>query len=107
MRLAALIRCGKLCERCSAKKCHDNAGVEIECPTCRGAGCEHCQNGYWMVNGCPQDHIRQLYTAIRLADLFSKGLLPVAGGVLDQAASFIEFARQLEYEDNLAKRNDG
>jgi len=39
-----------------------------------------------------------------LIELFKKGLPPVAGGSLDQAAWFIEAAATLEREDNLAKQ---
>jgi hypothetical protein len=40
---------------------------------------------------------------VSLADLFEKGVLPVAGGALDQSASFIEAARFLSVEDAIHK----
>lgn len=43
-----------------------------------------------------------------LIDLFEKGLPPVTGGVLDQAAWFIEASKVFANEEILAKaENDG
>ncbi len=41
--------------------------------------------------------------AIELMDLYAKGLPPVAGGTLDQAAWFIRAARYSEHQENLIK----
>jgi len=40
---------------------------------------------------------------IELVDLFDEGLPPVAGGALDQAASFLEAARRFKTEEQRAK----
>lgn len=49
---------------------------------------------------CPYSYIdTDLASAIQLADLFEKGIPPVAGGVLDQAKQFIDFCRQ-HWADN-------
>jgi len=37
-----------------------------------------------------------MYQFIQLADLFGKGILPTAGGALDQSASFIEAVQFFE-----------
>lgn len=106
MRAAAFIRCGKLCGKCSLKHCADDKDIELKCPICNGHGCEHCKGGWFEVPGCVQRFVSPMLPAIRMADAYHKGFLPVAGGVLDQSASFIEFVSQLEYEDALAKRDD-
>lgn len=41
-----------------------------------------------------------MVTAIDMIDLFGKGLPPRTGGVLDQAASFVQAARFFEGEEN-------
>jgi hypothetical protein len=41
--------------------------------------------------------------AIDVIDLFEKGLPPVAGGVLDQSAAFINAAKFFHNEKQLAK----
>lgn len=55
------------------------------------------------MTGCPNAFCRGLGQTITLIDLFGKGMPPVAGGVLDQSAWFIEAARLLEHEENLIK----
>ena len=70
---------------------------------CRGLGCDECEDGYFAIAGCPNAYVRRLLPALRLADMYEKGLPPIAGGTLDQAASFIDFVRQLDYEDALVK----
>lgn len=40
---------------------------------------------------------------VNLADLYSKGLMPVAGGVLDQSAWFLEAARILDRDEETIK----
>ena len=105
LRVAALIRGGKLCRHCSSKECKDNKDIEIECPICNGKGCEGCEGGCFTIDGCPNQFVRSLLAPIRLADLFAKGLPPIAGGTLEQSASFLDFARWLEYEDELVKHD--
>jgi hypothetical protein len=41
--------------------------------------------------------------AIRFAELFGKGLPPIAGGSLDQSAWFISMFSFYEYESSLAE----
>lgn len=50
--------------------------------------------------GCPNRYCKEVITAIRLADLFANGVLPVAGGALDQSATFLECATRLEAEEH-------
>ena len=105
--MAALIRQGKLCRQCSGKKCNDIGTeaepIDIECPACNGGGCDQCDEGYYRVIGCPNGYCGDMKRAIPLIDLFNKGMAPVAGGVLDQAAWFIDAVRVFEHEESLAK----
>lgn len=77
--------------------------IEIDCPTCEGGGCAHCNNGAVRIDGCPNDYCRSVINTVSMVELFGKGLPPVAGGVLDQSAWFLEASRILESEDSRAK----
>lgn len=87
-----MIRCGQLCSACSSE-CKDKDQKFIECPGCSGKGCEHCSDGMMEITGCPNAEASKVYTAIECIELFDEGLPPIAGGTLDQAASFIHAAR--------------
>ena len=95
-----MIRTGALCRNCTSKECRDlsteREPIEIECPECRGDGCEHCKQGKIRIDGCPNKACSTMYQFIQLADLFNKGILPTAGGALDQSASFIEAVQFFE-----------
>ncbi len=72
--------------------------ARLDCPACGGrgaAGCPMCGGrGRIDVAGCPRvDVPRNCWDVIAYADLFERGLPPDAGGVLDQAANFVEAAR--------------
>jgi hypothetical protein len=103
----ALIRRGKLCKECSGKQCRDlgtdATPIEIECPNCAGHGCEHCNDGQFRVNGCPESYCRELIPVLEMFDFFDKGMMPISGGVLDQAEWFLGAMRTLQQEDALAK----
>ena len=74
----------------------DREPIDIECPTCNGAGCKECSKGTIRIYGCPNKECSSMYQIVQLADLFKKGVMPVAGGALDQSASFMEAVRFLE-----------
>jgi hypothetical protein len=103
-----LIRAAKLCRSCGNGRCRDLGTdaepIEIDCPQCGGEGCQACDKGAFKVIGCPNQYCREITGTIELIELFKKGLPPVAGGSLDQAAWFISAAATLEREDNLAKQ---
>jgi hypothetical protein len=107
LRVAALIRQGLLCRHCSDKECKDKGTshepIEIECTTCNGGGCDQCDQGIFRVEGCPNRFCDGLGQFVELVDLFDEGLPPVAGGALDQAASFLEAARRFKNEEQRAK----
>lgn len=102
-----MIRCGRLCARCTDKHCAEkNELLEIQCPACEGVGCEECQGGHFRFQGCPQVFARPLVPAIRLADIWeTKSVFPTQGGTLDQSASFLEFCRRLKAEEVLIEEN--
>lgn len=96
-----------LCRHCSDKECKDkgtnNEPIEIECPACNGGGCDQCTQGHFRVDGCPNRFCDGMGQFIELVDLFGEGLPPIAGGALDQAASFLEAARRFKTEETKAK----
>ena len=48
------------------------------------------------ITGCPQEWIEdRIWQLIELSELYEKGLAPVAGGVLDQTAYFVRFAKRV------------
>jgi len=67
----------------------------MDCVRCGGAGCDLCdKKGTFDIDRCPLEIITDdVVDMMELADLWEKGLPPVAGGVLDQAAMFVAAAR--------------
>ena len=55
--------------------------------------------GMLKINGCPNNYCRSIAPVATLIDLFEKGLPPVAGGSLDQAAWFLEASRTLQSDE--------
>lgn len=104
-----MIRQGLLCRNCTAGKCHDVptdlSSVSIACQSCNEAGCDDCgQTGYIELTSCPKRMVdRGTLQAIRMADLMKEGLPPVAGGVLDQSAWFVNFYEVFRSEQNRAE----
>lgn len=77
--------------------------ISFECPSCSGAGCDKCQDGYIDFIGCPQQECSSIVDAVELIDLFKKGLPPVSGGTLDQSVWFLDAAKYLEHEESKLK----
>ena len=75
------------------------------CPICDGDGCVECdKKGRIEIPMCPLDYVTEdVWEVIRYAELFERGLPPVAGGVLDQAATFVEAANIIRHETNYWK----
>lgn len=48
---------------------------------------------------CPNQYCREMSQVVTLADMVDKGVLPVAGGALDQSAWFMAAARILERDE--------
>lgn len=76
----------------------------MECPDCRGYGCEKCNNtGRVYLEGCPQASIdrrfqRDLHKAIHA---INDKLLPKTGGIGDQDARFVSLWRKFASDVNL------
>lgn len=49
--------------------------------------------------GCPSQYCKPVNDVVRLCELFDKGILPVAGGALDQSAWFLAAQRQFRIDD--------
>jgi hypothetical protein len=83
--------------------------IEGECENCNGLGCEECDGtGRIRITSCPLEVITpDVWEAIRFAELYEKGLPPVAGGALDQAANFIEAAMYIFSVQNYWKNKLG
>lgn len=98
------MRCGQLCRSCAgscADTIDENNAPEIECPLCSGRGCDQCDGGGFSLTECPRTFIGyDLAGAINVASYASKGVMPVAGGLLDQAAWFFDLWTTLESETN-------
>lgn len=105
-----MIRQGKLCRSCTSKQCKDlgtdREPIEIECPLCDGDGCDECEEGYLKIPDCPNRFCKELIPAVNMIELFEKGLPPIAGGVLDQSAWFIECVRTFQSEEASVKADD-
>jgi len=79
--------------------------IDVACPRCEEAGCDDCDGaGTFSLTSCPKKMLDwELVQVIRYAELFGKGLPPVAGGSLDQSAWFINLHSFYEYESSLAE----
>ena len=93
---------------CGPGRCKDKGTgaepIEIDCPSCSGAGCDQCNDGTFRLDGCPNDYCRAIAGTVEMIELFNKGLPPIAGGSLDQSVWFIQDASTLNREDDLAKQ---
>lgn len=83
--------------------------MEMRCVNCEGTGCNECnKTGFLSITSCPLELItNDIYEVIKLAELYEKGLPPVAGGALDQAKIFIEAAMFIFSEKAYWKRKLG
>ena len=88
--------------KCRTEATADNP-IDIECPQCNGHGCDQCDEGYVRLDGCPNTFCASVVPVIDVIDMIAKGLLPVAGGTLDQSASLIQAARWFESEEARVK----
>jgi len=79
----------------------------IECAGCGGRGCPTCgQTGQIEIAECPLRIVpREVWRLLELAEMYDKGLGPVAGGTLDQAVTFVEACRQV-WADQAVWRNE-
>lgn len=63
----------------------------MDCVMCSGNGCDECnESGIIEITDCPLVLIpKDVWEVIEFADLYEKGLPPIAGGSLDQMKGFI------------------
>jgi hypothetical protein len=80
----------------------------MRCPACEGEGCEECKEGQIDITECPLEMITEdVWQIIRFAELYEKGLPPIAGGVLEQAKVFIDAAQFVMNEKTYWKSKRG
>ena len=66
---------------------------------CGGIGCNHCDRGFFSLTTCPNRYVGgRLINDINIAASCEDGVLPVAGGLLDQPAYFYELSRTMKNE---------
>ena len=80
--------------------------IELECVPCNGRGCEDCNDvGAIEIKDCPLEVIDdKTLEVIEYAELWQKGIPPIAGGALDQAYTFTQAARFVWSERNYWKK---
>ena len=63
----------------------------MECFICGERGCDNCNDtGEILIADCPLNVIPvETWDMIELAELYEKGLPPIAGGSLDQLRAFV------------------
>ena len=65
------------------------------CVVCNDTGCRECgKTGRIQITCCPLEYVTDdVWEIIEYAELYEKGLPPVAGGALDQAYCFLQAVR--------------
>jgi hypothetical protein len=97
-----------LCKHCTPGRCCDlptaNEPIILACPHCDDRGCKHCDDkGTFQIKECPNKYCGELIDVFGVSEMFAKGIPPISGGLLDQAAWFIDFHRSQQIEDEKAK----
>lgn len=78
----------------------------MDCIGCGGKGCKECkETGKLEITQCPLEIITpDIWEIIHYAELYEKGLAPVAGGALDQAKIFTATCRFIFREQAIWKK---
>jgi hypothetical protein len=103
------------CDAESARPQQDNIArvINAPCAECGGhgrAGCSGCDgSGLVALRRCPVSYLREKPDTVAYLNYFnsvfsSKGLLPAAGGFLDQPAQWCEAMQHLQSEQNRIER---
>lgn len=106
VRIAALVYCGELCSSCT-NQCReatpDNRPLIMECPVCRGYGCNQCSGGKITLSGCPQSLLdgRFKREINRVTFAMNDKLLPRSGGIGEQSARFVSLWRMFASDVSL------
>ena len=93
--------------RCGMLERDETEGIQIGCPTCDermvidGEDCPACNGfGYFTLDKPPIDFVGwELMDAIRIIGLCGDGVLPIAGGLLDQSAWFVDVWQLLRSDE--------
>lgn len=77
----------------------------IRCWWCFGVGCSECNStGKRPIYRCPRASVsRFAVDALRLLALYEQGAFPAAGGLMDQAAAYVEAMQCLTVEVSRAR----
>lgn len=106
-------KCGPACRRASELRaewgCDAPAArpvARVTCAACDGSGCDECeQTGEVKLYRCPTSHnTRDVAAMFEALAWTEKGVLPVAGGLVDQAAGFVAFCRVVSAERGKIER---
>ena len=62
-----------------------------------------CDHGQIKIIGCPQTYCRDIAFAVKLSDMFEKGLPPIAGGALDQSVWFLDAVTVLRNDEAMMR----
>lgn len=83
--------------------------MTMMCPVCNDRGCFECDGrGQIEIVCCPMDYVTEdIIQLLEYAELFKKGLPPIAGGTLDQAKNFLSAARMVFNEQQIWKNKLG
>lgn len=76
----------------------------MDCANCAD-GCDACRGGQVYFDRCPLEIISwRDWNLMEYAELYKKGLPPLAGGALDQAACFVAACNYIYFEQQSWKR---
>lgn len=107
--MAAALRVGKYCSKCSGR-CVDEPSeaspIEIRCFACGGRGCDACHNTGKTdrLTKCPRKYASEMADLATTASMIERGFLPVSGGWLDQSDSLIRALELLWYYESELSR---
>lgn len=90
-----------MCKQCHGKcaeQFSDTEPMEYSCPFCEEGGCEICNNrGRLRITECPSKYIGvELIHDLNVIAMCEGGVMPVAGGVLDQSPWFLNLKRTID-----------
>jgi len=81
-----------------------------DCEKCKQGSvpCSECQDGRIIIDCCPLELVtNDIWEVMEYAQLYEKGLPPVAGGALDQAQIFLDACRTIFSLEKYARKKLG
>lgn len=100
-------RCEKSAELRADYGCDGPARVPVlyvSCSTCWGHGCAECDDGSFALYRCPGKLVEGRSDVSRAFWYLQQEELPAAGGLADQAATYIEARRIYQHERGVIDR---